>query len=265
VADDVGVTDAVAYLDRIGARMPERPDLPSLRALMRAHLESVPFENLSIHLGEVIHLSDQALLGKIVDRHRGGFCYELNGAFAWLLRELGFDVTMLGARVYGGGRLGPPYDHMTLVVDLDEAWLVDVGFGRFVAEPVRFGVAEPQHDPAGTVTFEEVPGPDGYVDLAVLLDGERQFLVDRRPRELAEFAATCWYHQSSPDSHFTQSVVCSLPTPTGRITLSDRTLTTTDDSERREEQLADDAAVLAAYRELFGIELDRPPTAPDHR
>ena len=115
------------------------------------------------------------------------------------------------------------------------------------------------------MTFEEVPGPDGYVDLAVLLDGERQFLVDRRPRELAEFAATCWYHQSSRDSHFTQSLVCSLPTDTGRVTLSDRTLTTTDGAGRREEQLADDAAVLAAYRELFGIELDRLPTAPIQR
>jgi N-hydroxyarylamine O-acetyltransferase len=265
VADDVGVTDAAAYLARIGARVPETPDLPSLRELMRAHLATVPFENLSIHLGEDIRLTDDALLRKIVDRRRGGFCYELNGAFAWLLRDLGYRVTMLGARVYGGGRLGPPYDHMTLVVGLDEPWLVDVGFGRFLAAPVRFGVAEPQQDPAGTVTFEEVPGPDGYVDLAVLLDGERQFLVDRRPRELAEFAATCWYHQSSPDSHFTQSLVCSLPTDTGRITLSDRTLATTDGAERREEHLADDAAVLAAYRELFGIELDRPPTAPIQR
>jgi N-hydroxyarylamine O-acetyltransferase len=232
---------------------------------MRAHVATVPFENLSIHLGEVIQLSEEALLGKIVDRRRGGFCYELNGAFAWLLRELGYRVTMLGARVYGGGRLGPPYDHMTLVVDLGEPWLVDVGFGRFLVEPVRFGADEPQQDPAGSVTFEDVPGPDGYVDLAVLLDGERQFLVDRRPRELAEFAATCWYHQSSPESHFTQSLVCSVPTETGRITLSDRTLTTTDGTGRREEQLADDAAVLAAYRELFGIELDRPPTAPVQR
>ncbi len=120
MADDVGVTDAASYLARIGARRPETPDLPSLRELMRAHLATVPFENLSIHLGEVIELSDRALLGKIVDRRRGGFCYELNGAFAWLLRELGYRVTMLGARVYGGMRLGPPYDHMTLVVDLDE-------------------------------------------------------------------------------------------------------------------------------------------------
>ena len=133
------MTDAAAYLDRIGARAPERPDLPSLRRLMRSHLASVPFENLSIHLGEVIRLSDEALLGKIVDRRRGGFCYELNGAFAWLLRDLGYRVTMLGARVYGGGQLGPPYDHMTLVVDLDEPWLVDVGFGRF--RPSRSGSA----------------------------------------------------------------------------------------------------------------------------
>ena len=259
------MTDVAAYLDRIGVPTPERPDLPALRHLMRAHLSTVPFENLSIHLDETIDLDEEALVGKIVDRRRGGFCYELNGGFAWLLRQLGYRVTVLGARVYGGGTLGPPYDHMTLVVDLDEPWLVDVGFGRFLAEPVRFAVDEPQRDPAGVVTFEDVPGPDGYVDLAVVLDGERQFLVDRRPRELAEFAATCWYHQSSPASHFTQSLVCSLTTATGRVTLSHRTLTTTDGTDRREEQLADDAAVRAAYRDLFGVELDRLPTPPTQR
>lgn len=260
-----GVTDPAAYLDRIGASPPERPDLPTLRRLMRAHLATVPFENLSIHLGEPIVLDETQLVRKIVDRRRGGFCYELNGGFSWLLRQLGYQVTILGARVYDGGRLGPPYDHMTLVVDLDEQWLVDVGFGRFLAEPVRFAAAEPQRDAAGVVTFEDVPGPGSHVDLAVLLDGERQFLVDRRPRELEEFVATCWYHQSSPASHFTASLVCSLPTPAGRVTLSDRILTTTDRSGRHEEVLADDAAVLAAYRDRFGIELDRLPTPPVQR
>ncbi len=91
-----------AYLDRIGARRPERPDHAALRVLQRSHLGAVPFENLSIHLGEEIVLDADALVAKIVDRRRGGFCYELNGAFAALLRSLGFEVTLLAARVFDG-------------------------------------------------------------------------------------------------------------------------------------------------------------------
>jgi N-hydroxyarylamine O-acetyltransferase len=62
---------------------------------------------------------------KVARMHRGGFCYELNGAFAALLTALGFRVSLLSARVFGAGkRPGPPFDHMTLRVDLAEPWLV---------------------------------------------------------------------------------------------------------------------------------------------
>src|ERR1700756_3438129 len=84
--------------------------------LHRAHQMSVPFENLSIHLGEPIRLAEADLLAKVVARRRGGFCYELNGAFALLLSALGFEVERVAARVYGGTTLGPPFDHMALVV-----------------------------------------------------------------------------------------------------------------------------------------------------
>jgi N-hydroxyarylamine O-acetyltransferase len=90
-----------------------------------AHLLAVPFENLSIHLGELIVLDQAGLVTKVARMHRGGFCYELNGAFAALLTALGFRVSLLSARVFGAGkRPGPPFDHMTLRVDLAEPWLV---------------------------------------------------------------------------------------------------------------------------------------------
>jgi N-hydroxyarylamine O-acetyltransferase len=249
------------YLRRIGATAPTKPDLESLADLMRRHLATVPFENLSIHLGEPIVLDEDALLAKIVGRNRGGFCYELNGAFAALLRHLGYAVTVLAARVITPVGLGPPFDHMTLRVDLDEPWLTDVGFGRFVSQPVRLDVRGDQHDPAGVVRVEPAP----YDDLDVHLNGEPQFRMEQRPRDLDEFAATCWYHQSSPESHFTQSLACSLPTSRGRITLSGRHLITTVDGERTEQELDSDAAVLACYRDAFGIVLDRVPASPSAR
>ena len=114
-----------AYLERINYHGPLAPTAETLRELQVAHLLAVPFENLSIHAKEPIVLEDQALFTKIVERKRGGFCYEANGLFAALLRELGFDVVMLSAGVANAeGSFGPDFDHMALMVVLDQRWLV---------------------------------------------------------------------------------------------------------------------------------------------
>src|SRR5262245_27861823 len=124
-----------AYLGRIGYTGSRAPTLEVLRALHRAHLYAVPFENLDIHAGRRIVLDQDALFQKVVTHRRGGFCYELNGLFAALLRKLGFDVTLLSGRVHNDGGFGPEYDHMTLLVKLDGRWLADVGFGSSFHDP----------------------------------------------------------------------------------------------------------------------------------
>ncbi|WP_433253608.1 arylamine N-acetyltransferase family protein [Streptosporangium sp. CA-135522] len=247
-----------AYLERIGAARPARPDARSLRELQLRHLLSVPFENLSIHLGEPIVLDERALAEKIVDRRRGGFCYEVNGAFAALLGSLGYPVTMLAARTSGGDSIGPPFDHVALRVEASGPWLVDVGFGRFAHHPLRLDVRTDQPDPGGT--FRIVEADDG--DLDVLKDGVLEYRLEQRPRVLADFGPTSWWHQTSPASHFTRSLVCSLLTEAGRVTLSDRLLVHTSGGERSERHLTTDAETLAAYRDHFGIELTRLPVAP---
>lgn len=253
-----------AYLRRIGATRPARADAAALRDLQLRHLHTVPFENLSIHLGEDIVLEEKPLLAKVVDARRGGFCYELNGAFAALLRDLGFTVTLLQARVFGPqGQLGIPYDHLALRVetaDSSNSWLADVGFGDHSHYPLAFDERGDQQDPAGTFRIAE--GPE-LGDLDVYRDGKPQFRLETRPRCLADFTAGAWWHRTSPASHFTQSVVCSRLTPEGRITLSGRKLVTTEHGERQEQPLADDAAVLAAYRDHFGLVLDRVPPTPE--
>jgi N-hydroxyarylamine O-acetyltransferase len=252
-----------AYLTRIGATHPPQADPATLRELQLRHLLTVPFENLSIHLGEPILLDPQALVDKLVHRHRGGFCYELNGAFATLLAALGFRVTLLAARVFGANGLGPPFDHLALRVDLDssESWLVDVGFGRHSHYPLRLDTRTDQADPGGT--FQVIDTAEG--DLDVIRDDQPQYRVEARPRTLADFEPTCWWHQTSPRSHFTQGPVCSRLTQTGRITLTDRTLVRTTGDRRQEHTLTSDAEVLAAYRTWFGIVLDRVPGRPaDH-
>jgi N-hydroxyarylamine O-acetyltransferase len=248
------------YLDRIGApRVSARPTVELLRDLHQRHQRTVPFENLSIHLGEPIVLDEAELAAKIIDRRRGGFCYELNGLFAALLRALGFRVTLLSARVFSPeGALSHPFDHLALRVDLDERYLVDVGFGAHADYPLRLDWPEPQADPSAE--FLVVDAPDGDVD--VLRDGVPQYRVEARPRELADFEPTCWYQQTSPDSHFTRSLTCSRLTEDGRLTLSGDRLITTVAGERTETVLAGDDAVREAYRTHFGFTLDVLPTVP---
>jgi N-hydroxyarylamine O-acetyltransferase len=249
-----------AYLARIGAARPARADAAALRELQLRHLLAVPFENLSIHLGEPIVLEPAALLDKLVRRRRGGFCYELNGAFADLLSTLGFGVTLLAARVFGEGGPGSPFDHLALRVEVDGdgPWLADVGFGRHSSYPLRLDSREEQADPGGTFRIAETA--DG--DLDVIRDGQPQYRLEPRPRSLADFEPTCWWQQTSPRSHFTRSLVCSLLTGDGRVTLSDRTLIRTAGDRREERTLTGDAEALDAYRTWFGIVLDRLPRSP---
>lgn len=249
-----------AYLDRIGVERPEALDAAALRVLHRAHLLAVPFENLSIHLSEPISLDGDALLGKIVTRRRGGFCYELNGAFALLLRALGAEVTMVSARVYGNGSLGPPFDHLALLVRLPDGtgpWLADVGFGSHTVYPLQFRSRQDQHDPAGA--FRLADAEDGDVD--VVKGGEPQYRVEPRGRSLADFGPTCWYQQTSPASHFTRSTICSRLTGDGRLSISGHTLIRTSNGVRTEEELTGGEALLAAYRDHFGVVLDQVPVA----
>ena len=247
-----------AYLDRIATGKPSVLDAGALRDLHVAHLMTVPFENLSIHLSEPISLDEPDLIDKIVVRRRGGFCYELNGAFALLLEALGARVTRVAARVYGDGGLGPPFDHLALVVRLPDRsgpWLADVGFGSHSDYPLLFGLRHGQADPGGMFMLADA----GHGDVDVLRDGAPQYRIERRRRALEDFAPTCWWQQTAPESHFTRSVVCSLRTETGRISIAGRRLIRTTGPSRAESELATDDDVLAAYREHFGIALDRVP------
>ncbi|MEV0091483.1 arylamine N-acetyltransferase [Streptomyces sp. NPDC050738] len=254
----------LAYLDRIDAGDDAvrhlQADAQLLRVLHHKHLLAVPFENLSIHLGEDIVLADQPLLDKIVSARRGGFCYELNGAFAVLLRALGYRVVLLQARVFGpGGKLGIPFDHLALRVDGEDGsgpWLVDVGFGEHSHFPLALGTDREQDDPGGR--FAILDAPNG--DLDVHRDGKPQYRVDLHRRDLDEFEVGAWFNRTSPASHFTRSLVCSRLTEEGRITLSGDKLVTTVNGERHEELLGSDAEILAAYRDHFGLVLEQVPT-----
>jgi N-hydroxyarylamine O-acetyltransferase len=247
--------DIQSYLDRIGYRGPLTPTAETLRALQVAHLQTVPFENLSIHAHQPIVLDDESLFDKVVVRRRGGFCYELNGLFAALLRTLGFEVAMLSAAVArADGTFGPEFDHMALQVDLEERWLADVGFGDSFREPLRLD--ERGEQPEGVRAFRI--DKDGDHLLLLRRDGpgelwQPQYRFTLQPYEYPDYADMCRFHQTSPESHFTRQTVCSLATREGRVTLSGMKLITTKGGERQERVLGSDGERAALLREMFGV------------
>jgi N-hydroxyarylamine O-acetyltransferase len=255
--------DVQAYLQRIRYQSADRPSGDLLRSLHRAHMLTVPFENLDIHLGRKIVCEEVRFIHKIVNERRGGFCYELNGAFAALLRALGFRVTLLSARVArADGSSSPEFDHLTLCVDLEEPWLADVGFGDSFLEPLRLEsrAEQPQDGRVYRLTAS-----DGVFGLEVLSDGrwKREYVFTLQPRELFEFAGMCHYHQTSPESHFTRNRICSMATAEGRVTLSenmsgessDRKLIETRAGRREETFLSSEQEWRAKLRERFGVVL----------
>jgi N-hydroxyarylamine O-acetyltransferase len=243
-----------AYLKRINYRGPVSLSAETLRALQVAHLLTVPFENLSIHAGEPIVLDDEALFAKIVERRRGGFCYEANGLFAALLRAMGFDVTTLSAEVaHPEGGYSQPFDHMALMVRLDQRWLVDVGFGDSFLEPLLIDerAEQVQRDFAYRIVA------DG--DFLIVLRSDQnewrpQYRFTLEPHKYEDFAAMCRYHQTSPESNFTKGRICSRATEDGRITLSEmRFIETFNHGNRKERILSSQAEYDVILRESFGI------------
>jgi N-hydroxyarylamine O-acetyltransferase len=199
---------------------------------------------------------ENAFIRKIVERRRGGFCYELNGAFAGLLRAIGFQVTLLSARVpREDGSDGPEFDHLALRIDLAEPWLADVGFGDSFLDPIELQSGTgPSHDDPNYRVVDR--GSSLHVERTEPVGTwKRQYSFTMTPRTLDEFAAMCHYHQTSPESPFTRKSVCSRARADGRITVADRKLIRTHYGTREEHLLPSDAEWRTVLKEHFGIVL----------
>lgn len=252
-------TTTVSYLNRIGVQPPQRRDYSALRALQERHVLSVPFENLDCFRRVPLELGVGAVR-KIVHRRQGGGCYEQNSAFGLLLDSLGYQVTIMGARVYHGEQVKEPLRHLVLRVELDEPWLVDVAFGfgkdRNPMHPLRFGERGAQLDPQGEYQLHD--GPDGDVD--VFRAGVPMYRIEQHPRAVEDFELSLWWFHTYPDSPMLAALFCLLPTETGRVALKNQTLTHIVEGTKNSVELEDTEQVRAALEEYFGISV---PDIPD--
>ncbi|HUI90173.1 MAG TPA: arylamine N-acetyltransferase [Anaerolineales bacterium] len=250
--------DIPTYLKRIGYDQAVQPNHATLCGIHRAHMLHVPFENLDIMpLHKPIRLDEQSLWDKIVVRRRGGFCYELNGLFAWLLKQIGFGVTYLNGRVFThDGSLGIDFDHLALLVHASgesARWLADVGFGDSFMEPLRLEDRGAQTQGLRAYRLEETS--DGYT-IWQRNDGlwNREYLFDLQPRDFPhDYAAACLYHQTSPQSHFTRQGIISRATMDGRISLEAGRLIITEGGRRREHPVAGAEEYRALLNAHFGV------------
>lgn len=268
--------DRKAYLERIGVSPSsvEELNVRTLEHLQQAHVRRIAFETLSITgdpfgdwEGARISLSIPDIYAKIVDHRRGGFCYELNGLFGWLLADLGFDVRRVSARLKADDGFGPPADHLTLVVELDETYLVDVGLGLpKVRRPLPLDGAS-HVDEAGVawrISDSERADADHIVEYRLPDRDEwaTRCIFHNVPRAMDYFQATCEYFTRAPDSHFTGNPVVTIATERGYSKLSPTTIARSVGADSTE-YLIDNAEWYDLLEEEFGIAFPPATSADD--
>jgi len=248
------------YLDRIRFDGPVHADLQTLQAIHRAHQYTVAFENLDVQLRRRVGLDLESSYDKIVRRRRGGWCYEMNGVMGWALREIGFDVMRMSAGVMreqtGDVQLG---NHLCLLARLDQPYLVDVGFGGSLAEPLPLRTTQRDDRP---YHLELTETSDGYWRFAEKTHGDKPFSFDFRaaPANEALFARKCESLQTDQASPFVQNLVVQRRTIDTHVSLRGRVLTVTHPAHVDKQTLDSADELVATLRDRFDLDV---PEAAD--
>lgn len=239
--------DIHGYLKRINYKGVVYTDLATLYSLQQHHVFNIPFETLDIHNHIPIILRIDSLYQKVILDRRGGYCYELNTLFHRLLTLSGFKAYMIAGRLLHRHGYGREFEHMALIVEIDgKKWLVDVGYGDFSLHPLAIAPGEVQSDGRNFYQIMEHISVDGkeYLSVAKWNDSTQTFKIEYiftlTPRGLHEFSEMNHFHQTSSESHFSRSMICSLPIPDGRISMINNKLIRTVNGQRQVKQIADE-------------------------
>ena len=244
------------YFDRIGFRGHARPTVSTLASLLRHHACSVPFENIDVLLGRTLTIGVEDAFEKIVERGRGGWCYEQNGLFGWALAELGFEVMRVAGAVRRDERGDAALNnHLSLLVREPGArqpvYLADAGFGGSMIAPIELAEAECAQVPyrIGLRFFERrrwrlveaSPGGESNYEFAV------------KPADETALAAKCGQLQSDPQSKFVQNLVVQKRLPDAHVRLRGRVLTTITANGKQTVLLETAEELAATVSELCGV------------
>jgi len=272
MADAGDGLDLAAYLARIAYDGPLAPRAGVLAGLQQAHQRAIPFENLSIPLGESVRLDLPWLMDKLVRRRRGGYCFEQNSLFRAVLDRIGFRTSILAARVRSTDAAPTSRNHMTLRVgDADGGdWLVDVGFGSTSPGrplPIVDGAAI-QGTAFRHCLAQRRPGQWRLSAWAVgMAEPAAWYEFTEEPHFPIDMAMANYWTATHPESRFTQVLTAQRIDAEGALVLRDWTLTRYTARGQQEERLAGEPARLALIREELGIDIPadaelRMPFAP---
>ncbi|MEK6478052.1 arylamine N-acetyltransferase [Catalinimonas sp. 4WD22] len=248
------------YLQRIGFQTKGSLSVDTLNQLHRAHVSQIPFENLDIHYHQWISLDTDKFYAKIVDRKRGGFCYELNGLFLEALKNLGFEAYFIACSVYVQPlqKFGPYFAHVAIVVEhKNEQWLVDVGFGSSFPEPLKIEFDKSQKQDGVIYSMRKINDTEISLDRS-FDDGDTfipMYKFTLHPRTLSDFQEMCEFHQTSDQSPLFQKKLCSIATANGRITLTPNHLIITENEKRTEVEVKDEEDFQQKLDTYFGFQM----------
>ncbi len=251
--------DKFKYLERIGLDPDGEYPLTfeTLCKLQFAHVTHVPYENADIVRRIPLTLSTEALFDKIVTANRGGYCFELNGLYAALLRELGFSVTDYMARFLRGETEIPKRRHRVLVVSIDgKRYVCDVGIGSVAPRyPLLLeeGTEQRQFGECYKFTKDDFLG---WVILEKHGDEWREFFSFTEEKQLdKDYIATSYYCENHPESIFIKEWMLSIKTEKGRRTLDGNVYKEFEGTEVRTVREIDDSEIPTVMKDVFGIEL----------
>ncbi len=253
-----GGDDLVArYLARIGLAAAPPPTLDGLRALQAAHIAAIPFEALDALTGEGVDIGAEAVAAKLIDRGRGGYCFEQNGLFLRVLRQLGFAAEGLIGRVrwmLPDDAPPTPRTHMTVRVWLGgRPWLTDVGFGAAVPPgPLamdRDGVAQATRHERYRLTRDGA----GHHRVEIEIADEWRTLYDLEDAAAPaiDYELGNWYTSQHPASHFRHQLVAARTTADARHGLRDNRLTIRHTDGRVEQRYLSADGIAAALADIF--------------
>lgn len=248
--------DLDSYLERIGYDGAREPTLATLVAVQTAHLAQIPFENIDVRLGRPVSLDLEALQAKLVRSRRGGYCFEQNTLFAAVLRDLGFAVETLEARVRPARAREPlPRTHMLLrVLVAGRSWLADVGFGGDgPLEPVAFdGTAS--ETSGGAYRIEREPREIHVLQWRWRGEWRDLYAFSLSPALPVDFAVANYFTSTHPDSIFVRTLTAQCSSSDGRHILRGQTYTRRCGEEETEREISK-LEVPRLLRQVFGLEL----------
>jgi N-hydroxyarylamine O-acetyltransferase len=246
------------YLARMSYPDLHQLSLSSLFKLHQLHVYNIPFECLDIHLGIPIELDVESIYKKVVNYFRGGFCFELNSLFNWLLNQLGYEANIISAQIVNNHQLGPEHDHMAIWVKLESNWLLDVGYGDLFINPIEIKPEVVQYDGANYFMIKQLE--ENRYSLWMSANGtnfKERYVFSLSEVAIEKFEPQSQLKQTSEDSHFVKNLICTKPIENGRKTIFNQKFLQRSNGERHFSSFESESDLVKCLREEFGIDIKK--------